>query len=979
MKIKIKICISSYLILLSFTPLLFSQLYKLETKNLTLIYLGKPHEFIVPHLASCFENSLAFHRHLFSYTPSEKVTVFLQDFSDYLNAGATSVPHNFIQMNLAPANYIFETTPANERMNWTMNHELVHIVSADQAAGSDNFFRSIFRGKVLPSEKDPVSIIYSYLTSPRILSARWFLEGLAVFWETWMAGGRGRALGAYDEMVFRSMVRDGSYIYDVVGLQSEGTTIDFQVGVNSYLYGTRFISYLAYKYGPEKVLGWAYRTKGTKQYFASNFKKVYGVSLDEEWSRWIEWEHQWQQANLQSIRLNSTTPFRPISKKTLGSISRTFYDATNRNLYAALRYPGQVAHSAAINVDTGTIEKIGEIKGSALYYVSSLAYDPSEKLLFYTTDNYRWRDLNVVNINTGESKRLLEDIRTGDLAFNKIDKSIWGVRHYNGISTLVRIPYPYEEWNQIYSFPYGQDIFDIDISPDGSIVTASHVDISGKQRLIKMNVSKLMNSETSYDVLFNFENSLPEGFVFSPDGKYLFGSSYYSGVSNIYRYDFQRADMNILSNSESGFFRPVPVSQDSLVVMRYTGEGFSPVMIANDTLHKVSSIRFLGNEIVKKHPMVKDWILDPPSSINIDSLTTYTGKYHPIRHLKLSSVYPIIQGYKVYTSLGLRVNYSDLLGVTGFDLTTSYTPIGSLPSDERVHATLNLYYWQWKISAAYNMADFYDLFGPTKTSRKGYSLGAEYTKNLVYDKPKTFDFNTRIVGYAGLERLPDFQNIETTFDKFLSADFWLDYKYVRKSLGAVDDEKGLRWELFSRNTYINSEIIPLLFTNFDYGIPLSLNHSSIWLRSSVGYSFGDRDNTHANFYFGGFGNNYIDYQDYKRYRKFYSFPGVEINAIGGNNYGKAMLEWTLPPLRFKRYGFTSYYLRWAQLAIFTSNIVANIDDEQSRRHLVNIGGQLDFRLVMFSRLKSTFSIGYAVALEKDQKASTDFMISFKIL
>ena len=60
-----------------------------------------------------------------------------------------------------------------------------------------------------------------------------------------MAGGMGRILGGYDEMVFRTMVLENAYFYDVVGLESEGTTIDFQVGQNSYLYGTRFVTWLA--------------------------------------------------------------------------------------------------------------------------------------------------------------------------------------------------------------------------------------------------------------------------------------------------------------------------------------------------------------------------------------------------------------------------------------------------------------------------------------------------------------------------------------------------------------------------------------------------------------------------------------------------------------------------------------------------------------------------------------------------------------
>ena len=31
-----------------------------------------------------------------------------------------------------------------------------------------------------------------------------------------------------------------------------------------------------------------------------------------------------------------------------------------------------------------------------------------------------------------------------------------------------------------------------------------------------------------------------------------------------------------------------------------------------------------------------------------------------------------------------------------------------------------------------------------------------------------------------------------------------------------------------------------------------------------------------------------------RYREYYSFPGTELNEIGGKNFAKATLEWTLP-------------------------------------------------------------------------------------
>lgn len=978
-----KQCCRLFLLIVFNLSTLHSQFSIISTEKMNLLYPGRPQEYIVPHLARCFTNSLEFEGQLFNYRPTEKTTVYLQDFSDYGNAGATSVPHNFIRMDLAPSDYVYETVPANERMNWVMNHEMVHVITSDQKAGSDRLFRSFFLGKVQDSAEDPISLFYAYLTNPRRLTPRWYTEGIAVFMETWLAGGLGRAQGAYDEMVFRSMVRDQTRFYNVVGLESEGTAIDFQVGANSYLYGTRFVSYLSYQYGTQKLLQWYLRTKGSKRYFASQFKAVYGCGLATEWSRWVEWEHRWQQANLDSIRRHPTTKFRPISNRALGSVSRGFYDAANNKLYTAVLYPGQVAHIASIDMASGRIDKICEVKGPTLYSVTSLAYDPSSSSLFYTTDNSRWRDLNIVDLKTGKSRLLLKDARIGDLAFNPVDKSLWGVRHFNGISTLVRMPFPYREWNQIHSFPYGRDILDIDISPDGAVLTASLVEISGQQKLIKMFTSHA----DSFDVLFDFENSLPQSFVFSPDGKYLYGSSYYSGVSNIYRYDWARQEMDVLSNDESGFFRPVPISNDSLLVMHYTGQGFVPAMIANQSPEQVSAIAFLGTAISKKHPIVRQWVLGSPARIAIDSLSLSSKPYHSLGYLRLNSAYPIIQGYKDNAAIGYRGNFSDLIGAAGFSLSALYSPDQDIPEKERMHLGFDFHYWQWRLRATLNGSDFYDLFGPTKTSRKGYSLQAEYNKTLIYDKPKTMDLTLSVKHYGGLEKLPDYQNITAPYDKMVSAKAHLDYQYIRRSLGSVDDEKGVRWQAIAHALQVNNTIYPRLYTHFDYGLPLAIDHSSIWFRASAGYSFGNRQNAFANFFFGAFGNNWIDRLSEKRYRDYYSFPGVALNQFGGKTYGKLMVEWNLPPLRFRHLGFTSFYFRWMRTALFASTMRTNFGAPAGsepmpifgvQRTLANFGAQADFRIVTLSRFDSTFSIGYAIAFERDT-ISKEFMISLKIL
>ncbi len=225
----------------------------LETRDLRFLYPGLPLEYIVPYTARCFENSMRFHSGLWGWEPGDKVNLFLDDATDYGNAGVWVNPRTGMVVHIAPSNFVYETGPSNERINFTMNHEMAHVFALDGAAGSDRFCRKLFRGKVRETSEHPESILWASLCLPRRSAPRWYHEGIATFLETWMAGGLGRAQGPYDEMVFRSMVRDGARFYDPLGLESEGTKVDFQAGATAYLYGTRFFSYLAWEYSPEAL------------------------------------------------------------------------------------------------------------------------------------------------------------------------------------------------------------------------------------------------------------------------------------------------------------------------------------------------------------------------------------------------------------------------------------------------------------------------------------------------------------------------------------------------------------------------------------------------------------------------------------------------------------------------------------------------------------------------------------------------------
>src|ERR1700752_2943930 len=109
-----------------------AQLTEERTPGLRVVFVDGTESYLVPHATRTALNSLAFQKKLFGFDPTEDVSILLLDLSD---AGNASVPHDLVRVQIAPLGFTFETLAANERMNTIMNHELVHVVTMDQAAG----------------------------------------------------------------------------------------------------------------------------------------------------------------------------------------------------------------------------------------------------------------------------------------------------------------------------------------------------------------------------------------------------------------------------------------------------------------------------------------------------------------------------------------------------------------------------------------------------------------------------------------------------------------------------------------------------------------------------------------------------------------------------------------------------------------------------------------------------------------------------
>ncbi len=662
-------------------------------------------------------------------------------------------------------------------------------------------------------------------------------------------------------------------------------------------------------------------------------------------------------------------------------MSRSFYDAKTNSLIGAFQYPGVVAHAGEVSLKDGSIRKLVDMKGPMKFRVASTAFDAGTRTLYYTDDNYdSWRDLMAVDVDSGHSRMLLRDARIGDLAFDESDRSLWGLRTLNGYVTLVRIPSPYTGWNQVHTWPYGEVPFELDVSADGSMLSMSVGQIDGSQSLRVFRRADLEAGKVEPIAQFDFGKAIPEGFVFTPDGRYLYGSSYFTGVSNIFRYELATGELEAVSNSETGFFRPIPMADGTLIVQEYTGDGFAPVIIDPKPLEDVSAITFLGAQIAKKHPVVREWVVGPPSEVDLEPMITRRGKYRPMRELEYAGGFPIIEGYRDTEAVGWRVRFADPAQFHRLDIAASYSWWDQeLPSGERPHVNVRYETPTWRWEYWHNRADFYDLFGPTLRSRKGDAFIGEYNRALIFDDPRRLDLSIGAGYFTGLDTLPVNQNVPSGFTEIVSGRVELTYTDTRRSQNSVDHEKGYRWELVTNLDRAGGDNVPRLRGGFDFGFALPLGNSSLWLYNAAGVASGNRDNSLASYYFGGFGNNYVDDDEIRRYREYDSFPGFEIDELAGRTFGKSILELNLPPLRFEEVGSPGFFLGWAHPALFVGALSAEPGDNSGRRTVYNAGAQVDFKFTVLSRLEMTLSFGYAAGFEDGDRLDDEWMLSLKVL
>lgn len=915
---------------------------------------------------------------VFNYIPSQKIIINTYDYSDYGYGSTTTIPENLIRLQIEPLELAYGIISIRHRFKWLLSHELVHIIVNDQAANIEKTARTLF-SKVAPEQQQPLTVIYSLLTNYNRYNPTWYQEGIAVFMETWENGGYGRVLGNFDEMYFRSLVNSGCSFPTINEIDSRMNATSFLQGDVFYLYGERFCSYLAIKYGTAKLISW-YRNKPNEFYenYSVKFKDVFGVKLTEAWEDFENSEKAFQHKNIERIEKGKITAVDRLTKKHVGWITKSYYDTAGKFLIYGYNTPGSLAGIGELNLDNYKFKKIGTLPTPSLVRVASTAYDDSKKLFFYTTNNNDlFRDINVINIRTKKSRLLFKDCRAGDLTVSSHTHDLWGVVHENGRTGIVYSLFPYKSLKPVVGFNLGDDISDLAVSPDGRFLAGVLRRSDGSQSIFLTSCDTL-KAERKFRYLTITDKGSPEFPSWDGNGKYLYWNAYINGVSNIYRKNLSVSGSEIepLSNVIDGLFKPVFINNDSLFAFEFTAGGFIPVIIPNKEAEFLPAIKYLGDEVVAKDPRVIKWNL-PETNMTVKD-TVPEKKYNSLANLGIRTFIPVITGFQDQKVLGFYTHISDPMLINDLTMEFGYSPFNSGKNLPRFHFRGKYEYAKkLTLSYDYNPTDFYDLFNKRKRGLTGSRYGIQYSHYWVYDEPLKVIEKWGIDYYSGISFLTD-NIIKVSQPDFAVVRTSLNSKNLRRSIGSADYEYGNEFniDLLGFGSVKNKvKAAGQLYGQWDNFNTWLVNHNIIHFQLSAGYTYNTKDLVQAKFYMGGFGNRYLEDQDVHQYRKPFSFPGIPIYDLQTDNFGKVLIENEFPPVWFSNVFLCNQYLSNFTISLFTQSLYSNNSKPEFRN---NIGAQINLVFHHWYNLESTLSAGVAEAWHKG-RGTREWFVSLKLL
>lgn len=932
-----------------------------ETQNFTIIYQSHL-QHIVPRVTLSAEISLTALKRIFQYHPSEKITLILNDYRDSGGGRATALPHNKITLNVAPITQTdYESIHFDEQFMWIISHELVHIAMSDQSSDNEQLLRN-FVGKVAPIKDPPISLPFSLLTNRNRFTPNWYQEGIATFMETWFNGGYGRALGSFDEMFFRTITYEKEALlpwFDV-----DNSDESFMLGMSSYLYGTRFMSYLAIEHGVENVIDWVTVKKDQGHIdFQAKFEQAFGVSMNAAWNRFSNNEKIFQEKNISRLSKYEFTPTKKIGEP-LGWVTKPLVESSETILLSSLR-PHTLASIEQLNVNTQERKTLSSLITPTMITVSQTAYSKKQNKYFYTTHNDRgYRDLWSVSVDTGDQQLIAKDARLGELTVDAHTQNIYAIQVQGTSTQLVMLSYPYQTLMPLIALPRGSMLSQLSVGPQGKHILATLRQPSKKQSIIIISIEKMLKEgKLKYRTISDKGN--PEHPSWGVNGESIFWNAYQNGVSNAYTKI--GGVTTAISNSPTGVFFPTEITENKMFAYEFTTKGFQPVTFELMPTEGLAAIEYFGQRVVRKNPQVKEWRLsysNNETSIKNDHVSEPT-EYNGIEHLKTTALIPDIASYARHTVLGAYWEMEDPISAHRLSFKFGVSKSNDMAFRQEQSSRSNRKY-NWHVEGQYQFLDtfkfgiqhlpasFYDLANQSDVNRVQKSVFGEYKNYWLYDRPSVITQST-FVKFSDWNS-ENFKDISS--EKSFSFGTRFDFKKTRKTIGSVDDEYG--WKAKVQGIYIkdfkNSKRNSHQITaQADWVTPIFQPHNILRVQAGIGKTVGDEIGEGL-FYFEGIGQTFFEKETKYRQHKMELLAGLGNAFTVADRFFKTTIENRFPSVKLG-FNLGSTYIKRADFSLFHQRLYTSFQGNKS--HFYNFGVVNNLYIKNFYVMDATFSFGFA--------------------
>ena len=547
------------------------QWFTLSTPNFRIHYHGGLQDQ-AQRAAQVSEQLLTYLVRWLGRPPRERTEIVLVDSSDSSNGFANVLPYSAITLFVTAPDDLSILNDYDDWLPTLISHEQTHVVHLDNVSG-------------LPGL---VSTVLGKQTAPNQLQPHWLIEGLAVYAESQLTGG-GRLRSSLFDMYLRADILDDEFasLDQITNLPRRwpGATL-------WYLYGSKFVEFIAHTYGDGVFGAMAADTGDDVMPFAVNrpVHRVTGRTYPELYAAFKAATERRVREQMAGVDGRGRREGRRLTFHGRTTVGPRFVP---ERCWAALGSDGPaVVYFRDDGHDASGIVLLPIAQGDQPQQQRVLtrsnggnaAFAPNCDILFQSNAPserlYYFNDLFLLHQGAKAPRgwesgrvRLTVGRRARDPDLSHDGRHVAYVTDRAGTTSL-RIA-DFNADNQIIneralfaSLP-NEQVFTPRFSPDDRTIAFGVWTRGGYRDLRVYDVESRSMTTLWKDRAIDQEPS------WSPDGRWLLFSSDRTGISNIYAWEIATHQLKQVTNVRTGAFMPeVSPEGDRLVYVGYSSAGF---------------------------------------------------------------------------------------------------------------------------------------------------------------------------------------------------------------------------------------------------------------------------------------------------------------------------------------------------------------------------------------------------------------------